>query len=90
MPIYKDESKLAPTFHALTPLTVSVPTAISDLNPDAISISAGEGVIYANGYVSVYTLQGQKVYEGNAAEITVAPGLYAVKAAGKTVKVLVK
>lgn len=87
---YKPETGLAPTFHALTPVTVSIPTGVADLNSDYVRVSGGNGVIFANATVEVFNMAGQKIYEGNDSEIPAAAGVYLVRAAQKTFKVIVK
>jgi len=60
------------------------------------SISTGDGTIrvnHADGMVSVYTLNGQRIFAGStkaSLTIRVAPGVYAVKVGGMVQKVTVK
>ena len=60
------------------------------------SISTGDGAIrvnHADGMVSVYTLNGQRIFAGStkaSLTIRVAPGVYAVKVGGMVQKVTVK
>lgn len=78
-------------------LTEAVPTAIiptEKLSEVAISAAGGEICIKsaAETEVAVYSLTGTRVATVNASEATiaVAPGLYIVTAAGRSVKVAVK
>lgn len=82
------------TFHAMT--AVGNPnTGVNDViagNMDA-AITVNGGVITilgSNGPASIYTASGVEVYNGGDGDVTVAPGMYIVRA-GKTVrKVTVK
>jgi 1,4-alpha-glucan branching enzyme len=74
-------------------------TAVKGIAADAAdavrvySVAGGIRVAGANGQVEVYTLDGRRVAASRVsgeATLSVAPGLYAVRCAGKSAKVLVK
>lgn len=57
------------------------------------NVIGGKGEIIINGVdnpVNVYSISGAEVYNGPAADIAVPAGIYVVRAAGNTVKVIVK
>lgn len=90
---YKPETGLAPTFHALTPVTADVMTGVGETFATEAAITAAKGMINVanyNGIVEVYNAQGALIYSGNANEIPVAAGIYMVKAGSINAKVLVK
>lgn len=93
--VYNDAHNLHPTFHALTTLTKTT-TGIEELELDstAADISAVAGGIVVEGFegnVEVYTAAGVQVYAGVAdGTISVAPGLYIVKAGIRVEKLNVR
>jgi len=89
---YNPATNLAPTFHNLVsdPLVV---TGIDGVDFEAAAITAGAGVIRVAGTdapAAVYTVSGAKVYEGTDRTISVAAGIYIVKAGDTTAKVVVR
>lgn len=91
--VYKDDSGLTPTFHALN--FISAQTVVDDLaTPGAFAtVSAGSGCIVIEGSdlpAEVYTPSGAQIYTGSDRNIAVAPGLYIVRVGATTAKVLVK
>lgn len=98
---YKEETGLHPTFHNL--LATSDPdeviTGINNIKADgtetvSIETSHGEIIISAAGnatvFAEVFTPQGLLVYRGTDTRISVAPGLYIVRAASTTEKIFVQ
>lgn len=80
------------TFHDMQPIE-AVNTGIADLNADRfIGVTAIPGAIRVIGAAraAIYTLDGVAVYDGPAADVAVAPGMYIVRAGNKAVKVIVK
>lgn len=91
---YNPETNLEPTFHALTPLN-TITTGVNDLelNLEPANIKVVDGGIAisgSNGTAMVSTLSGVVVYQGGDNTVSVAPGMYIVRAAGAVKKVLVK
>lgn len=90
---YKDETGLTPTFHSLTPVAYDLTTGVASVMAESARVEAGPGCIRIGNYVglvSVYNIQGAKVYEGRASEIPAAPGAYVVKAGKTTAKLIVR
>ena len=90
---YKDETGLTPTFHSLTPVAYDLTTGVASVMAESARVEAGPGCIRIGNYVglvSVYNIQGAKVYEGRASEIPTAPGSYVVKAGKTTAKLIVR
>lgn len=91
---YKEGYSLAPTFHSLMPLeefNTSVESVFD--NGANAKVVAGQGVINVLGYngnVEVFNAQGVAIYSGAKKTINVAPGIYIIRAANTTFKVVVR
>ncbi|MCM1093363.1 MAG: leucine-rich repeat domain-containing protein [Lachnospiraceae bacterium] len=59
---------------------------------DGVEVKVVDGAVVAEGCaeMEVYSMSGQLVYRGAGRADNLAPGIYAVRAAGKTVKVMVR
>ncbi len=91
--VYNDETGLTPTFHSLTPVAYDFTTGIASVMAESALIEAESGCICISNYVglvSVFNIQGAKVYEGYSSEIHVALGTYIVKAGKTTKKLIIK
>lgn len=91
---YKEGYKLAPTFHSLVALN-EFNTAVESVfdNGENAKVAAAQGTITISGYngdVQVYNAQGVTIYSGAEKTINVAPGIYIIRAANTTFKVVVR
>jgi hypothetical protein len=93
--VYKDGTNLSPTFHSLQTAQVDgVISGIDDLCADAaISVrSQGNELIISGDFanVKVFTPAGKLVYDGNASQIPLSPGLYILNVDGRAFKKLIR
>ncbi|MCM1333288.1 MAG: leucine-rich repeat domain-containing protein [Bacteroides sp.] len=67
-------------------------TGVEDIAGDGVEVKVVDGTVVAEGCaeMEVYSMSGQLVYRGAGRADNLAPGIYAVRAAGKTVKVMVR
>ena len=65
---------------------------VEDVVGDGVEVKVVDGAVVAEGCaeMEVYSMSGQLVYRGAGRADNLAPGIYAVRAAGKTVKVMVR
>lgn len=65
---------------------------VEDIAEDGVEVKVVDGAVVAEGCteMEVYSMSGQLVYRGAGRADNLAPGIYAVRAAGKTVKVMVR
>lgn len=91
---YNHDNLQQPSFHALTSPTRAT-TGVNDLQiGDELAnikvVDGGIAISGSNGTAMVSTLSGVVVYQGGDNTVSVAPGMYIVRAAGAVKKVLVK
>ena len=65
---------------------------VEDVAGDGVEVKVVDDAVVADGCaeMEVYSMSGQLVYRGAGRADNLAPGIYAVRAAGKTVKVMVR
>jgi hypothetical protein len=93
--VYQDGTGLSPTFHSIqTQQFYGVVAGIDDLCADAaISVrSQGNELIISGNFanVKVFTPAGKLVYDGNASQIPLSPGLYILNVDGRAFKKLIR
>jgi hypothetical protein len=93
--VYQDGTGLSPTFHSIqTQQFYGVVAGIDDLCADAaISVrSQGNELIISGDFanVKVFTPAGKLVYDGNASQIPLSPGLYILNVDGRAFKKLIR
>lgn len=93
--VYKPESGLEPSFHALNNMTnTNVSVGVDGILTDKqeVEIQGGNGVITVSTglAVEIFNMNGQKVYGGNGGVIAMPAGLYIVKSGNKVAKIMVR
>ncbi|MCM1332794.1 MAG: leucine-rich repeat domain-containing protein [Bacteroides sp.] len=65
--------------------------SVEDIAGDGVDVTVVDGAVVAEGCaeMEVYSMSGQLVYRGAGRADNLAPGIYVVRTAGKTVKVMV-
>lgn len=66
-------------------------SGVEDVTEDDVNVKVVDGAVVAEGCgeMEIYSISGQIVYRGAGSADNLAPGIYAVRAGGKTVKVIV-
>ncbi len=93
--VYKPESGLEPSFHALNNMTnTNVSVGVDGILTDKqeVEIQGGNGMITVSTglAVEIFNMNGQKVYGGNGGVIAMPAGLYIVKSGNKVAKIMVR
>ena len=80
------------SFGAMKSVAPQMFTGITGIGAEAQTIIAGKGVISVtgNGNIAVYDVSGRTIYSGKAGDIAVVPGMYIVKTATTSCKLLIK
>lgn len=80
------------SFGAMKSVAPQMFTGITGIGAEAQTIIAGKGVISVtgNGNIAVYDVSGRTIYTGKAGDIAVVPGMYIVKTATTSCKLLIK